>query len=132
MSPHVHIYSFGYHRSGIPEDPYGNGGGFVFDCRALPNPGRDPAMFPLSGLDEEVTLELEQYPEVREFLRKAFELIDTTIQLYEVRGFEHLHVSFGCTGGQHRSVYCARRLAEHLKRNGIRASVTHTEQGIWW
>jgi RNase adaptor protein for sRNA GlmZ degradation len=128
----VSIFSFGYTRSGIPGDPNGNGGGYVFDCRFLPNPAWDPKFMPLSGLDDEVRQHLDDSPEVREFLLHVFEIVDATAAGYLERGFTVLQVAFGCTGGQHRSVYCAEQLARHLRRKKVRVEVTHTERGKWW
>ena len=132
MSLAIRIYSFGYHRSGIPDDPAGNGGGFVFDCRGLPNPGRDAEFAPHSGLDEDVRLYLESRPEVSDFLGKVVQLVETVVKSYLQSGYEDLQVCFGCTGGQHRSVFCAEQLAAHLRSGGLQVEVLHTERGLWW
>ena len=112
----VSINSFSYIRSGIPDDPTQNGGGFVFDCRALPNPGRIRELRDYSGLQTPVINYLENKPELSEFLENVYGIIDQSISNYIERGFEHLQVNFGCTGGKHRSVFCAEKLADHLKR----------------
>jgi aminoglycoside/choline kinase family phosphotransferase len=124
----VSIFSFSYKKS-IPDDPNGNGGGFVFDCRALPNPGRREEFKALTGKDQAVIDFLKDDPSVKEFLRNAFSLVDQSISNYQFRGFKNLMVSFGCTGGQHRSVYCAEQLTKHLQANlTISTTLTHTEQ----
>jgi RNase adaptor protein for sRNA GlmZ degradation len=128
----VRLYSFGYHRSGIPEDPAGNGGGFVFDCRGLPNPGRKPRFMRLSGLDAEVRSYLADEGDVARFLASVIHLLETVVDAYQRSGYEDLHVCFGCTGGQHRSVYCAEEVAARLRSAGVRVEVRHTEQGVWW
>lgn len=128
----IDVYSFGYLRSGVPPDRTENGGGFVFDCRFLPNPGREARFALNSGLDDEVRTYLESYAEVEEFLVHVFAIVDRAVDQYRERAFTHLQAAFGCTGGQHRSVYCAERLAEHLRERGVHAAVTHTEQGRWW
>ncbi len=121
----VNVFSFSY-PEGIPQDASGHGGGFVFDCRALPNPGRDKNMANLSGLDAEVIALLEKSPEVRKFLASIFSIVDQSVENYLSRGFSSLFVAFGCTGGRHRSVYCAEKLAEHLRRNtSLSAPVRH-------
>jgi aminoglycoside/choline kinase family phosphotransferase len=109
----VSVNSFSY-KNGIPVDYTGNGGGFVFDCRALPNPGRFHEYKNLTGKDKPVQDFLQDKPEVEKFLSNVFQLIDQSVGLYIAREFNYLQVNFGCTGGQHRSVYCATRLSEHL------------------
>ncbi len=124
----VVIKSFSY-RKGIPADNSGHGGGFVFDCRALPNPGRLEEFRDLTGKDEAVIQYLQKEPAVEEFLRHATSLVDQTVENYIERNFIHLSVNFGCTGGRHRSVYAAETLANHLKeRYDIRVEVVHTDE----
>lgn len=124
----ITIYSFGYHLSGIPEGDREHGGGFVFDCRGLPNPGRDARFMDQTGQDTAVIRYLEQFPEVHEFLEHAFRLVELTACNYRERQFNALMVSFGCTGGQHRSVYCAERLAKRLADAGFSAKVIHKDK----
>lgn len=126
----VDIYSFSYHR-GIPEDYSGNGGGFVFDCRAIHNPGRYEPYKKLTGMDEPVIKFLEEKSEIARFLENAYSLVDTMVEKYLERGFSHIQVSFGCTGGQHRSVYSAESMARHLSQKyGIKINVKHIMQNV--
>lgn len=124
----VHVYSFAY-KKGIPDDTSGNGGGFVFDCRAVNNPGKYERYNHFTGLDEPVIRFLEEDGEITRFLSHVYEMVDASVKRYMDRGFTHLMVSFGCTGGQHRSVYSAQHLAEHLHRNfGVKVHLIHREQ----
>jgi aminoglycoside/choline kinase family phosphotransferase len=126
----VRVYSFSY-RKGIPEDESGNGGGYVFDCRSTHNPGRYEPYKQLTGLDEPVIRFLEDDGEILTFLSSVYKLADAHVRRYIQRGFTSLMFSFGCTGGQHRSVYSAQHLAEHLHAKfGIEVHVIHREQGI--
>ena len=122
----VRIVSFSFHR-GLPKDESGNGGGFVFDGRSLPNPGREERFKVLTGKDAAVIDYLNQQPSVHQFLASAMSLVDASVANYKQRGFKHLMVSFGCTGGQHRSVYLAEQLAKHLRGSGIDTVVEHRE-----
>jgi aminoglycoside/choline kinase family phosphotransferase len=124
----VRIFSFSFHR-GLPQDETGNGGGFVFDGRSLPNPGREDRFKALTGKDAPVIDYLNQQEGVHQFLASALSLVDASVNTYQRRGFKHLMVSFGCTGGQHRSVYLAEQLAKHLRaREKIEVIVRHREQ----
>ena len=126
----VRVFSFSY-RKGIPEDTSGNGGGYVFDCRSTHNPGRYEPYKQLTGLDEPVIRFLEDDGEILTFLESVYKLADAHVHRYMQRGFTSLMFSFGCTGGQHRSVYSAQHLAEHIHRKfGIEVHICHREQGI--
>lgn len=126
----VRVMSFSY-RKGIPEDPSENGGGYVFDCRGVHNPGRYDRYKPLTGRDEPVIRFLKEDGEILRFLEHTDALVDAHVERYLERGFTHLQVCFGCTGGQHRSVYSAQHTAEHLHRKyGIRVELIHREQQI--
>ena len=123
----VRIFSFSFHHQ-MPVDEAGNGGGFVFDARGLPNPGREERFRQLTGKDAPVIEYLEQQEAVREFLAHAQSLVDASVSTYQRRGFKDLMVCFGCTGGQHRSVYLAEQLAKHLRGTaGVEAVVRHVE-----
>ncbi|HUX43863.1 MAG TPA: RNase adapter RapZ [Terracidiphilus sp.] len=123
----VRIFSFSFHRE-APMDESGNGGGFVFDARSLPNPGREERFKPLTGKDAAVKEYLDQQESVHQFLANVQSLVDASVSTYQRRGFKNLMVSFGCTGGQHRSVYLAEQLAKHLRgRTGVDVVVRHVE-----
>ncbi len=126
----VRVFSFSY-RKGIPADESGNGGGYVFDCRSTHNPGRYEPYKKLTGLDAPVIQFLEDDGEILTFLESVYKLADAHVERYMMRGFTDLMFSFGCTGGQHRSVYSAQHLAEHLNgKYGIEVQLLHREQGI--
>jgi len=123
----VRIQSFSYKR-GIPWDERGHGGGYVFDCRSLPNPGRYKEYERLTGNDREVIEFFGKEKEMEEFLSHTISLVKHSIENYQKRNFTDLFVSFGCTGGQHRSVFCANKLAEHLKsKYDITIEIRHRE-----
>jgi aminoglycoside/choline kinase family phosphotransferase len=126
----VKVTSFAY-KKGIPDDPTGNGGGFVFDCRAVNNPGKYERYKPFTGLDEPVINFLEEDGEITKFLEHAYALVDAAVHRYMERGFTNLSICFGCTGGQHRSVYAAQHLAEHISQTfGVQVNLIHREQNI--
>lgn len=125
----VSINSFSYKTSGIPEDKSGNGGGFVFDCRFVHNPGRYEPYKKLTGRDEAVINFLKQHSQMDAYLNNVIRIVDSAIEDYLARSFTHLQVNFGCTGGQHRSVYAADSLAKHIKEKyGIKVQLHHVEQ----
>lgn len=127
----VKVNSFSY-KKGIPQDMSGNGGGYVFDCRSIHNPGRYEPYKKLTGRDEPVIRFLEEDGDILRFLDHVYGVVDPHVETFRGRGFTDLMVSFGCTGGQHRSVYCAEHLARHLaeKYPDIRVRLTHREQKI--
>jgi aminoglycoside/choline kinase family phosphotransferase len=126
----VKVMSFAY-KKGIPNDVTGNGGGFVFDCRGVNNPGKYDRYKPFTGLDKQVIQFLEDDGEILRFLEHCYALVDASVTRYLERGFTNLMVSFGCTGGQHRSVYSAQHMAEHLhKKFNIKVELVHREQDI--
>jgi aminoglycoside/choline kinase family phosphotransferase len=123
----VQIFSFSFHR-GLPKDESGHGGGFVFDARSIPNPGREERFKAFTGKDAIVVDYLNQQESVHQFMANVISLVDASVNTYQRRGFKNLMVSFGCTGGQHRSVYLAEQLAKYLRnRNGVEVVVQHRE-----
>ncbi len=128
----IKIYSFSFLKNGLPEDNSGNGGGFVFDCRALPNPGRIEAYKSLTGLDTPVIDYLDKEQAVSQFINNVFAVVAQSIDNYLERGFENLSVSFGCTGGQHRSVYCAEQCKQKIMENydNVNIEICHYQKEI--
>jgi aminoglycoside/choline kinase family phosphotransferase len=123
----VRIFSFSFHQD-LPKDETGNGGGFIFDGRSLPNPGREERFKSLTGKDAPVIEYLQQQESVHQFLASVLSLVDASLGAYQQRRFKNLMVSFGCTGGQHRSVYLAEQLAKRLRaRNGLEVVLRHLE-----
>ena len=126
----VRVYSFAY-KKGIPYDTSGNGGGYVFDCRAINNPGKYERFNSVTGLDDVVIKFLEEEGEMKSFLDNIFPLVERHVKRYVEREFTDLMVCFGCTGGQHRSVYAAQKMAEHISKTfGVQVSLVHREQNI--
>jgi hypothetical protein len=124
----VRISSFSFHRGGPPKDESGNGGGFVFDGRGIPNPGREERFKQLTGRDAPVIEFLDQQQSAQDFFDHVRALVDASVNEYQRRGFKNLMVSFGCTGGQHRSVYLAEQLAKHLhNKDGVEVILHHRE-----
>ena len=127
----INILSFSYKYNEIPRDEI-NGGGFVFDCRGLPNPHRIQELRPFSGISEPVRKYLDSKPVVDEFINDVIKVLDISVNNYIERGFTNLMVSFGCTGGKHRSAYCAERIAKYYRNNPyVIVVVTHLNKEIW-
>lgn len=128
----VDIKSFSYIKNGYPKDETEHGGGFIFDCRGILNPGRIDMYKTQSGRDKEVMDYLEQQTKMPAFLNSVFDMLDITVEDYLKRGFDHLTVNFGCTGGQHRSVYAAEQTARHLRNKyNIKTNVQHVNSDNW-
>jgi len=128
----VRINSFSYHRRQIPVADPGTGGGFVFDCRFLHNPGRYEPYKKLTGKDEAVINFLKQFSEMEAFLHNVYRIVDGAVENYIERSFTHLEIHFGCTGGRHRSVYAADQVAQHIKEKyGVEVTIEHLEQAHW-
>ncbi len=128
----VQVNSFSFKQNGYPEDDSENGGGFVFDMRGILNPGRIEEYKKLTGKDKEVSDFLEQKTRMPEFLNSVFDLVDISVEDYLKRGFSKLMVNFGCTGGQHRSVYAAEQTARHLRNKyKVKTVVTHMNAENW-
>ena len=127
---HIDIHSFSYKKGGIPKDEGDNGGGFCFDCRGILNPGRIDQYKSQTGKDLPVQEFLETKTRMPEFLESIEKVISITVENYLERGFESLQINFGCTGGQHRSVYCAEKIGEYVRKKYPDAlvTVTHDEQ----
>jgi RNase adaptor protein for sRNA GlmZ degradation len=126
----VKISSFSYKKSGIPQDNTSNGGGFVFDCRFIYNPGREESFKTLTGRDKAIIDFLDKNDVMQDFLRNVFSISSAAIDNYLHRDFLNLMFSFGCTGGQHRSVYSAEKLKDYLSGkygDKINISVSHNE-----
>ena len=126
----VRVSSFSF-KHALPADPSGNGGGYVFDMRSLPNPGREERFKRLTGRDAAVIEYLQQQESVHQYLAHMLALVDASVAVYQRRGFTHLMVSFGCTGGQHRSVFFAEQLAAHLRAADVNVVLEHKEQENW-
>ncbi len=127
----IQVRSFSY-KNGFPEDDSGHGGGFVFDCRALNNPGRYEPYKKQTGLDQEVIDFLEAKSRIQDFLSDVIRLVTPSVKRYQERGFSHLSIQFGCTGGRHRSVYCAENLSKYLSSTmGVQVELQHLEKENW-
>lgn len=126
----VRIFSFSYKYNGIPQDTTENGGGFVFDCRFIHNPGKYEEYKNLTGKDEKVIIFLQKQAEMANFLINVYGIIDKSVENYIQREFSDLMISFGCTGGRHRSVYSAEKLSVHLKEKYPEIEIVVTHQNI--
>jgi len=128
----VKIHSFSYIQNGYPKDNTKNGGGFVFDCRGILNPGRIESYKKQSGQDKPVKDYLEQHTKMPQFLNSIYDIVDIAVTNYIQRDFESLEINFGCTGGQHRSVYAAESLNRHLKNKfGVKTEILHLNKENW-
>ncbi|HQO09917.1 MAG TPA: RNase adapter RapZ [Clostridiales bacterium] len=123
----ISVYSFGYQKSGIPENEFGDGGGFVFDCRFLPNPFHDLTLREYTGLDKQIISFFSEYRSVKSFVEDCARMVEKAAESYLERGFSNIQVSFGCTGGRHRSVFCAEEFVKMMSSKGFSVSVEHTE-----
>jgi RNase adaptor protein for sRNA GlmZ degradation len=126
----INLYSFSYKKSGVPKDTTPNGGGFVFDCRFIFNPGRIEEFKPLTGSDKKVIDFLDNNEQMQKFISRSAEIIKSAIDNYLSRDFTDLMICFGCTGGQHRSVYAAEKMGDLLKeayRDRISLDIHHTD-----
>ena len=130
MSLTIEIHSFSYKKGGIPKDNSGNGGGFCFDCRGILNPGRVEEYKLQTGCEIGVQAYLEKNTEMPKFLELVKSIVSINIDNYLSRGFEHLQINFGCTGGQHRSVYAAEKTAAFIREKypDVTVKLTHDEQ----
>lgn len=127
---HIDIHSFSYKKKGYPQDNSGNGGGFCFDCRGILNPGRIEKYKSQTGKDQGVIDYLEQQTEMPKFIQLVEQLVSISIDDYLTRKFENLQINFGCTGGQHRSVYSAEKIAQFIQQKypSVSVQITHDEQ----
>lgn len=132
MALKISIFSFGYNKSGLPKDESGNGGGFIFDCRFMHNPGRLQEFKFKTGKENDVIEFIEKNTVMNEFLEHVYSVIDMAIQNYLERNFTNLLIGFGCTGGQHRSVYASEHLAAyiHKKYPEVQIEIHHKELGL--
>ena len=128
----VNVNSFSFIKTGYPKDETKNGGGFVFDMRGILNPGRFDEYKHLSGLDKPVKDFLEQQTKMPDFLNSVYSIIDISVEEYIRRGFENLVINFGCTGGQHRSVYAAEAITRHLRNKfKVKIELSHQNRENW-
>ncbi len=123
----ISVFSFGYHKSGIPKDQEGNNGGFVFDCRFLPNPHNDENLRPYTGKEKPIIDFFKNLELVNDYLEKCLSLVKVACKEYDKKGYQNLQVSFGCTGGKHRSVYCSEKFTSELNKMGYRIELKHLE-----
>ena len=127
----IYLYSFSYKYGASPQDDSGHGGGFVFDCRGLPNPHWDEKLRPHNGSEEPIIHFMASHPEAQTYLDHCTGLVLDTARTYEERGYERLMAAFGCTGGKHRSVYMAEQVGNRLEQAGFRVLMAHLGQDRW-
>ena len=127
----IYLYSFSYKYGPPPQDDSGNGGGYVFDCRGLPNPYWQEELRPLNGREQPIVAFMASHPETAEYLEHCAGLVLASARVYAQRGYERLMTAFGCTGGKHRSVYMAEQLCARLTREGFRVELTHLARERW-
>jgi len=123
----ISVYSFGFQKSGIPDNGFEDGGGFVFDCRFLPNPHNDPKLREFTGLDQQIKEFFSDYRSVKSFIDDCVKMVEKAALSYIEKKYSNLQVSFGCTGGRHRSVYCSEEVSKILKAKGFEINLTHIE-----
>ncbi|MCK5759775.1 MAG: hypothetical protein KAH33_00675 [Candidatus Delongbacteria bacterium] len=123
----ISIYSFGYHKNGIPLNEHGDVGGFVFDCRFLPNPHHDPKLREFTGKDHKIKDFFSDYHPVDLFIEDCVAMVEISARAYIQKNYSNIQIAFGCTGGKHRSVYCAERTAKKLSAKGYQIQIFHTE-----
>ncbi|MBN2789130.1 MAG: hypothetical protein JXR69_02960 [Candidatus Delongbacteria bacterium] len=123
----ISVYSFGFQKNGIPANEHGDGGGFVFDCRFLLNPHNDPKLREFTGKDQPIIEFFSDYHPIDIFIDECYLMVERSAISYIESGYTNLQVSFGCTGGRHRSVYCAEKVTKKLSSKGFQVQIFHQE-----
>lgn len=127
-SLNISVFSFGFQKSGIPDNENNDGGGFVFDCRFLPNPFNDPELRDYTGKEKKIKEFFAGFRAVDAFVQECVNMVDKAALAYIDKGYSNMQVSFGCTGGRHRSVYCAENFKKIMKKKGWKKIILeHTE-----